>query len=854
MSAPSGAGRPTIGVLVDWLENVYQNTVLAGVLAAAEEANANVVCFAGGVLRSPDVFGTRRNTVYALANRRTVDGLVILAGTVGNSVGPSELVRYCARFEGIPLASIGVPLPGIPSFLVDNAGAMQAALAHLIDVHHHRAIAFVRGPEVNEEAEQRFQVYRQALAERGIPFDPGLVAPGNFQGSAGADAVRRLLDERGRTFDALVAANDHMALGALKALSARGYRVPQQIALMGFDDTDDARLAAVPLATVRQPLWDQGHLAVQSVLGRLSGLPGSPDGGGAVLSAELVPRASCGCTGVHRSEPASARASSRAGLSRTSPGRPAFQPDPGRIFEALLRSASGSDAAGFFALVEQALQQTVRARADAQAWHEVISVLRAQAGVALAGEVRDRALDLLDEARVMVSDAAERVQGGERLRGEAWMRALRSAGEVIITSFETRTLTQAVASHLPSLGIRSCYLAAFEEGAGPEPNVDPTRARLLLAYNDADPRSPVSEPRSYATDAELVPADLFPGDRRTSFVVEPLFFEDVQLGFAVIEMGPRDGAIYEALRSQLSTALQGARLMAQILSEAERRKAEEREAFHLKKLEAVGRLAAGIAHEINTPIQYVRDSVQFVHDGFGDLVSVFNQHRAFRDDVAGDAAWRERAAGLVDAERAGDVEYLLENVAPALARSLEGLERVATIVRSMKEYAHPDSGQKAAADINRALETTLVIARNEYKYVADVSTAFGEIPPVVCHLGELNQAFLNILVNAAHAIGDVVGTTGSRGLITVRTWREGGCVAISIGDTGTGIPDAIRERIFDPFFTTKGVGKGTGQGLAIAHGVVVRKHGGSLTVETAPGKGTTFFIRIPIEEAPSQVE
>jgi signal transduction histidine kinase len=181
----------------------------------------------------------------------------------------------------------------------------------------------------------------------------------------------------------------------------------------------------------------------------------------------------------------------------------------------------------------------------------------------------------------------------------------------------------------------------------------------------------------------------------------------------------------------------------------------------------------------------------------------------------------------------------------------DGISRISTIVRAMKEFAHPDQRDKAAADLNQALQTTLVVARSEYKDVAEVTTDFGDLPPVLCHVGGLNQVFLNIIVNAAHAVGDVVGQGGSKGTIRITTLRESNLVHIDIADTGSGIPESIRHRIFDPFFTTKAVGKGSGQGLAIARDIVVTKHHGSLTFETEVGKGTTFTIRLPIDGAPS---
>jgi signal transduction histidine kinase len=181
-----------------------------------------------------------------------------------------------------------------------------------------------------------------------------------------------------------------------------------------------------------------------------------------------------------------------------------------------------------------------------------------------------------------------------------------------------------------------------------------------------------------------------------------------------------------------------------------------------------------------------------------------------------------------------------------VASTRDGIDRVAKIVRSMKAFAHPDRGERTTADINAALLSTVTVAGNEIKYVADVETDLQELPSIPCFLSDLNQVFLNLLVNASHAIGDVVAAGGGRGTIRIETKREGDHVRVSIADTGTGIPEAIRDRIFDPFFTTKDVGKGTGQGLALARTVIVEKHGGTLTFETEIGKGTIFHVRLPL--------
>jgi signal transduction histidine kinase len=272
-----------------------------------------------------------------------------------------------------------------------------------------------------------------------------------------------------------------------------------------------------------------------------------------------------------------------------------------------------------------------------------------------------------------------------------------------------------------------------------------------------------------------------------------------------------------------------------------------RELAAAQKLQSVGFLAAGVAHEINTPVQFVSDNVQFLGAAITDIAAVLRAYHNLRHAVRSMGDIDGALALVCKAEEVADLDYIMQNAPLAVESSAEGLDRIATIVRSMKEFAHPDQGQKTFADLNQAIRSTLVIARNEYKYVAEVETQFEDLPHVECFLGEINQVILNLLVNGSHAIADVVKDSANLGKLTVRTRLDGNAVEISIGDTGTGIPEAVRHCVFDPFFTTKEVGKGTGQGLAIAHSVIVKKHGGTLRFETECGKGSTFFIRLPIK-------
>jgi signal transduction histidine kinase len=203
-----------------------------------------------------------------------------------------------------------------------------------------------------------------------------------------------------------------------------------------------------------------------------------------------------------------------------------------------------------------------------------------------------------------------------------------------------------------------------------------------------------------------------------------------------------------------------------------------------------------------------------------------------------------------------DLPYIVRKIPQALQRSQEGIDRVNRIVRSMREFAHPGTGKKVLVNLNKTIESATTVSRNEWKYVADVELDFDKsLPQVPCLPGEFSQVIVNLVVNAAHAIADVVGDgANEKGSIAITTRQDGDRAEVRISDTGGGIPAAVREHIFDPFFTTKEVGRGTGQGLAISHDVVVNKLGGTITFTSVEGKGTTFVIRLPMEYDPDEID
>ena len=645
-AGPARAKRPRIGVLVDSLRKTYQTTVLAGISDAAQRRDVDVAVFAGGVLGAPRSDGINRNFIFDLANPGSIDGVIMMGGALGNFLGPKSVADLCTRLAPLPLASVAIAPPAVPSLLVDEEPGMRQALEHLIVRHGCRRIAFVRGPTVNAEAEHRYAIYRAVLEERGLGFDPDLVCEGTFEEAAGVAAVALLVDERKVQFDALVASNDYMALGAIPALQERDLRVPSDVAVVGFDDIEDARFSTPPLTTVRQPLYQQGEAALDLVLAQLDGAEVAPQ---TTAATELVVRQSCGClsglvrpgrvgTVTQTSTPIEsllaehgddlARQIARAVHGADAALAPGWDRQVLDAFEAELRGAG----AGLFASTLDRLLASVGAAGDdVGAWQGMVSALRRLLLPALPNEHLRwvQAEDLWHEARILIGELAERAQAQHRLHSERLANALTESGATLLATQQVAALTGAIAHQLPRLAIPGAWMALYERRRRPRPRPHgaDTPARLVLRY-DAEPSlGGVADPAVATDDAAiaataLLPTIIAPLGRRVSIVVEPLFFHDRPLGCLLLEMGPREGMVYESLAEQVSSALEGARLVARLVEEATRRQIAERERLE-KEMEIATRIQTSILpRDINVAGLEIAAAMQPATEVGGDYYDV----------------------------------------------------------------------------------------------------------------------------------------------------------------------------------------------------------------------------------------
>jgi len=563
----------TIAILVDELECGYQIGLVLGALEAARRRGLRLLGFCGGSLGDPRPYRAKRNFVYDLIGRERVDGLIVVSSTIGNHVGRDELLAFLQRYRDLPVVSCGLDLPGYPSITVDNTTGLRAGLRHLIREHGLSRIAFVCGPEINDEARTRFATYKQTLADEGLPFDPALVAPGDFNYGAGSDAVRLLVDERKVRFDALVCANDTMMIGAMDALAARHIQIPAQVAVMGFDDVDEARVLVQPLTTVRQPVPLMAERCVEALVDLMNGKEADDER----LPTELVIRRSCGCRSlaVRTTPPDSAPREPRSveealahahmlsfHCVETISARDgaSVRPDEAtrRLVDALERALRRGDGLIFADALEEVLAQAALTTVDFTPWHQLLSELQAiieplfdaRARRARTGE------EMFREARMLVAEAAERARARQTLRISRWLRAITETEQALSTAGNLTTLMKVLELQVQRMGVPNVYVALDAAGDGDgDGHREPSRGSVRLALSG---NTPVAAAAPYPA-RDILPRPLFGSGGLPDCVVMPLFVKDLKLGFAVFGFGPREGIAYELLREEISAAVAGLR-------------------------------------------------------------------------------------------------------------------------------------------------------------------------------------------------------------------------------------------------------------------------------------------------------
>ena len=794
----------------DLLSSNPQN-MWKGVIDVARAHDSDSLCLVGGYINESSEALVQANVLYDTINAKNIDGVVI-RGHLCSRVSPELEMRFYQDFSPLPCVVIGRQAKGIPHLILDSYSGMRDAIIHLIEAHGFQRIAFVRGPELYD-AEERYRAYLDVLSEYHIPFDPNLVTSAlNNWNSDINSSVQQLLNRNSHSLDAIVTASDGLAQYLIEELKKHHIHIPEDIAVVGFDNS--GTVITPRLTSVDGVFYEQGKRGAEMLFDLLDG-QAVPER--ILLPTRLHIRQSCGCLDreVVRASTSPQRSLNRVVMLNTdSQNKQQLhvkienlkqrlqEPWNVDLLQALIDQIKGTSSDHFLRVLDSTLRVSVVNSIDLlDTWHNRISALREQVLCCIDHQSDVEWIeDLFQQARVLVSQALLWEQSKRRKDAQQRTNLLYEISQTLVTTFDTPELMEVLARELPRLGIPSAYISLYEQSL--------SRLRLLLAYNHTG-RS--DQPQQTFPSWQFIPDHLLPVDHPYSLVVEVLYFQDEIMGLLALEVGPREGSVYDMLRGQISSALKGAQLFiqnTQLYEEAKHAQKNAEEADRLKS-----RFLASVSHELRTPLNML----------IGLSEMLLKEQGSNRPPLP--TLYRQ------DLDRIHTSAHHLDD-----------------LLRDVLDLAHSQMGRlklvSKPIDLGEVLESVSALVEPiiHQKGLTWKTKIPDGLLPVWADAARIKQVLLNLIHNAIKFTIE--------GEIALSATLGNSEVTISISDTGLGIPIEEQDLIFDEFHTnqrvaTRGYG-GTGLGLAICR-KLVEMHNGRISVSSTgnAGKGSTFYFTLP---------
>lgn len=573
--------RLTIGLLIDWVGTPYHVTVVQGVQSYTDEHDINLICYVAGQINSIYEWDRNKNFLYDIISKRHIDGLIIAAPSVGGSTTPQEMAQYITRYNQIPMAAIGNTFDRVPGVLIDNQSGMENLVKHLIEIHGFSRYAYISGPENNPDTVARYKTFREMLSKYGIPFDEDAHCRGNFLLYSGIQAVKTLLDERIVNFDVIVAANDAMAAGAIEELTSRGINVPNDVAVVGFDNAEVSRY--VKISTVKQPVFEQGRKTVELLVSKIRGekVPET-----LYLPTKMIIRESCGCfnspiknidiklmhEGTFKED---FRKSDvlKAILKECNPQyNPTLRDYIEVLFETYIEDISGASHSGFLNTWNKVFSLLITSGFDFAACQSILynfsSLILPQIKDPIMSIYAENLLQLADQS---IESTSEKNEIYYKILSDYHLETINNIGELLATTYDINKQMEYIFNTFPSIGIKSVYLSLFEDPSNTLGN-----GRLILSFDENDPSARNAENTVYDI-KEILPQAVFPPRKKYSLIIQDLYIGNEQIGLLIISMGTKEARIYDILRNKISIALKTSMLVGKIRNQAENLEEEVKE-------------------------------------------------------------------------------------------------------------------------------------------------------------------------------------------------------------------------------------------------------------------------------------
>jgi signal transduction histidine kinase/DNA-binding LacI/PurR family transcriptional regulator len=788
-----------IGFISDSLDADYQRSLWDSLASVCRTERVNLIAFHAGGINNPEEMARFNKILPGVVKRTPVSALLVTSAVLSNHQTPGEYSRFLESLKPLPVISIGLRMEGYPSRVCDDADGLADLIVHLMQVHKRKGFVFIRGLPHNADSQKREQVFLQTLETAGLkPLDGGILT-GDFRQDIAAAVLGEWLvsNPDGDKLDAVVAANDQMAMGAMELLKSRGMAVPQAISVTGFDDVAMARFLDPPLTTVQQPLDDLMRTAVLN-LGDMSR--------GVAVKTRAVIRRSCGCFG--------------------NPDSRGDGEDPVAAlwFNALKKDLSENQEGIHFV---NNLEVTLTTHAEEEilfsCWQRKLSEVRQLCLDNFPPDRMPAAENVLHLGRVFLQEKGELHHSHETVKQKMRDFLVHIYSSNLGNGYTLDYMISQLGSYLTVHEINNCQLSLFEPDKGPG-EID-----LILSLDKGQSIPP--PPDSARMKIDELFARYYSGEKEPYVcIVQPLFHEETPLALFMVDATQGMNRLNDGVGAQIRSTIKGAQLMEELnrraldLEKANARiKNNQQQLLVSEKMASLGRLTAGIAHEMNTPLATVRAAID-------ELKRLVSEYAESVDDPA----------VLPD-----DHKAIAGDMSRSLVLADKASEKAASFIRSIKTQTREiQNAQTTVFDTAVVAREALSLLEytSRHKNVAVVFESPDKPLPVQGSPGRFSQVVTNLVNNALDAVAR------DSGRIVVSVSAEAGALALRVSDNGTGIPDSIRARIFDPLFTTKPFGEGTGLGLTLVNEIVTGDFGGTIEFESTEGAGTRFLVLLKMAE------